>query len=346
MIILVIVSIANMGSVRKRMATTKEQVLEFLENADGIHVSGEKLAAEIGVSRNAIWKAVKSLRAEGFDIQAVTNRGYRLVKDTDAPSASCIQHYLPEDHPFNIIVRSLLDSTNAECRRLAMRSAPEGTVVLADEQSHGRGRGGKSFFSPASTGLYLSIIVRPKIKANQSQYLTTMAAVACARAIEKVTARRASIKWVNDVFCDGRKVAGILTETAVSPDSDMLEFAVVGVGVNIRTPENGFPSSISGVAGALFETDCGAIRNRLAAVFLNEFWSLYTELPECTFRKEYCDRCFILGSHVVVKRGDRRLRAKAVDLTENFELVIELPDHTRAALPFGEVSPSTSNMTY
>lgn len=328
------------------MATTKEQVLEYLEQADGIHISGERLAQQIGVSRNAIWKAVKSLRAEGFDIQAVTNRGYCLVKDTDAPSVSCIQHYLPEQNPFSIIVRSIIDSTNAECRRLATHGAPEATVVLADEQSQGRGRGGKSFYSPASTGLYLSLILRPNIKANQSQYLTTMAAVACARAIEKVTARRASIKWVNDVFCDGRKVAGILTETAVVPNTDMLDFAVVGVGVNIRTPEDGFPGNISDVAGALYETNCGAIRNRLAAVFLEEFWSLYTQLPECTFRKEYCDRCFILGSHVVVKRGDRRLRAKAVDLTENFELVIELPDHTRAALPFGEVSSTSSTILY
>ncbi|NGM17867.1 biotin--[acetyl-CoA-carboxylase] ligase [Xiamenia xianingshaonis] len=321
------------------MANTKEQVLRFLENSAGKHISGEKLAQSLGVSRNAIWKAVRSLRAEGFDIQAVTNRGYCLVKDADSLSAHRICSHLPESHPFHLVVRSVVGSTNTEGRRWAAQGAKEGTVIVAEEQTNGRGRVGKSFFSPPRTGLYLSIVLRPSIRADQAQFLTTMAAVACARAIESVTDQHAGIKWVNDIYCNDSKVAGILTEGSVDMESGLLEYAVLGVGINVREPEKGFPQEISERAGSL-EGQLGfdVPRNLLAAAFLKEFWALYTELPNRNYYEEYRRRCFVLGSHVIVKRGNRRLRAKAVDLTKDFELVIELPDKTRAALPFGEIS--------
>ena len=157
---------------------TKEQVLCLLERNRDRHVSGERLAEAIGVSRNAVWKAVRALRAEGYAIDAATNRGYRLSQDNDLLSPASIERFLSEGHPFAITVRKRVDSTNAEARRRALEGAPEGTVIVAEEQWAGRGRPGKRFFSPAGSGVYLSVVLKPRISADQGQLITCAAAVA------------------------------------------------------------------------------------------------------------------------------------------------------------------------
>ena len=194
---------------------TKEQLLRLLEDNRERHVSGAAMAKAIGVSRNAVWKAVKALRAEGYAIDAVTNRGYALSQENDLLSPQGIERFLPDSHAFAVTVRKRVDSTNAEARRRALEGAAEGTVVVAEEQTAGKGRPGKTFFSPAATGLYLSIVLRPTLAADRGQFITCAAAVACAQAIEQVTGAESLIKWVNDIYCDGRKVAGILTEGVV-----------------------------------------------------------------------------------------------------------------------------------
>ena len=194
---------------------TKEQLLRLLEDNRERHVSGAAMAKAIGVSRNAVWKAVKALRAEGYAIDAVTNRGYALSQENDLLSPQGIERFLPDNRAFAVTVRKRVDSTNAEARRRALEGAAEGTVVVAEEQIAGKGRPGKTFFSPAATGLYLSIVLRPTLAADRGQFITCAAAVACAQAIEQVTGAESLIKWVNDIYCDGRKVAGILTEGVV-----------------------------------------------------------------------------------------------------------------------------------
>lgn len=317
---------------------TKEQLLRLLEDNRERHVSGAAMAKAIGVSRNAVWKAVEALRAEGYAIDAVTNRGYALSQENDLLSPQGIERFLPDNRAFAVTVRKRVDSTNAEARRRALEGAAEGTVVVAEEQIAGKGRPGKTFFSPAATGLYLSIVLRPTLAADRGQFITCAAAVACAQAIEQVTGAESLIKWVNDIYCDGRKVAGILTEGVVDMESGRFEHAVLGMGVNVRVPATGFPSEIADVAGAVCDEAVGVLRSRLAAEMLARFWSLYENLPDRSFYDEYRRRCFLLGQPIVVTRNGSRVRARAVDLTEDFKLVVELPDKTRRELPHGEVS--------
>lgn len=230
---------------------TKERVLRALEAREGAHVSGAQLARELGVTRNSVWKAVNALRREGYHIDATTNRGYALSHEDDLLSASGIRCFLPADAPLLPTVRKSLDSTNAEALRRAVDGAPEGTVIVAEEQTAGRGRRGRSFFSPAGTGIYLSILVRPALAAERAHLLTCSAAVAVAEAIEACAGVDASIKWVNDVYCRGKKVAGILTEGSFDLEGGVLQHAVVGIGVNVRPPHAGFPAEIAERAGAV-----------------------------------------------------------------------------------------------
>lgn len=230
---------------------TKERVLRALEAREGAHVSGAQLARELGVTRNSVWKAVNALRREGYHIDATTNRGYALSHEDDLLSASGIRRFLPADAPLFPTVRKCLDSTNAEALRRAVDGAPEGTVIVAEEQTAGRGRRGRSFFSPAGTGIYLSILVRPALPAERAHLLTCSAAVAVAEAIEACAGVDASIKWVNDVYCRGKKVAGILTEGSFDLEGGVLQHAVVGIGVNVRPPHAGFPAEIAERAGAV-----------------------------------------------------------------------------------------------
>lgn len=320
--------------------STKERLLRMLEDNRDRYVSGAHLAEDIGVSRNAIWKAVEALRAEGYEVAAATNRGYRLAQENDLLSPASIERFLPAGHLFDIAVRKRVDSTNAEARRRALEGAREGIVIVAEEQTAGRGRPGKTFYSPANSGVYLSVLLRPNLQADRAQYLTCAAAVACAQAIEAVTGEEALIKWVNDIFCKGRKVAGILTEGVVDMESGRFEHAVLGMGVNVRTPATGFPDDLADVAGTVCDEAVGALRSRLAAEMLARFWRLYENLPNCSFYEEYRRRCFLIGQPIVVTRNSSRVRARAVDLTEDFKLVVEFPDGTRHELPYGEVSTS------
>lgn len=316
---------------------TKNRVLRMLENANQ-HLSGAAMARDLKVSRNAVWKAIEALRSEGYRIEAVTNKGYLLSQAHDLLSPRSIERFLPATHPFSISVRKRVDSTNSEARRRALEGAPEGTVVVAEEQTAGKGRPGKSFYSPASTGLYLSIVLYPDLQASQAQLLTTAAAVATARAIEAVSAKEASIKWVNDIYCEGKKVSGILTEGTIDMESGRFEHAVLGIGVNVRKPERGFPPELADLAGTLYENEQGAVRSKLTASILENFWNLYESIDERSFYEEYRERCFLIGKPIVIMRNGTRIRARAVDLTHDFRLVVELPDKTTLELPYGEVS--------
>lgn len=319
--------------------STKERILARLEKRPGEYISGQRLAEEAGVSRNAVWKAVKSLREEGYLINAATNRGYALSFDSDRLSPAGIASHLASKRIFGISVRHTVESTNAWAREKAAEGAPEGTVVVAEGQSAGRGRLGRAFYSPEGTGLYLSILLRPTIDPTKSYALTCSAAVATARAIEKTCGRPAQVKWVNDVYCDGRKVAGILTEGSFGMEDGVFDHAVVGIGVNVRKPAEGWPAEIAGRAGALLEDgDSAAVRCRLAAALIEEFWSFYERLPEEGFADEYRRRCFLIGKRVVASAGRKRLVGKAIGLDDEFRLVVECADGSRHALSFGDVS--------
>lgn len=346
----------------------KDQVLEVLENHKGECISGGELAGKLNVSRNSIWKAVKSLQEEGYAIESAANRGYILSRENDILSVQSISKYLkPEYRGLQIEVHKIIDSTNLKAKEYAAKGAPEGKIVVAMEQTAGRGRMGRSFYSPCSSGVYISFLFRPTFTAEESLYLTTAAAVAAAESIDELIGVNkdsqsmiAVIKWVNDVFCYGKKVCGILTEASLDVENNMLDYAVTGIGFNIWEPEGGFPEELQNIAGAIFpkekqevlkakdskdEKDSSGtvidpgldIRSRLVAGMINHFWEYYEHLTERTYMPEYKRRSFLLGQ-MVHTLSVPELVGRAVDIDEQGHLIIELEDGTRKSLSSGEVS--------
>ena len=313
-------------------------VLALLEES-GAPLSGEGLAARLGVSRNAVWKAVGKLRAAGYEIEAATNRGYLLRSDSNVLAPANIRRYLVGSaRQAALDVRPKVGSTNAVVKELAERGGCQGMVVIAEEQTAGRGRLGRSFLSPKGDGLYMSVLLRPRFPAGESLSITTAAAAAVAQAIEDVTGRAAGIKWVNDIYLDGYKVCGILTEASVDFETQGLRYAVLGIGINVREPAGGFPQEIAEIAGALYrgEPPLG-LRNRLAAQVLNHFFAYYDELPQRTYLPEYRRRSLLTGMEIAFSEGGRRRTGVVLGVDEEARLLARLPDGSTAAFSAGEV---------
>ena len=208
---------------------TKQALLQALSGAEGRYISGEQLAQTLGVSRAAIHKAAAALTAQGYTLEAAPRRGYRLLGG-DPFCADAVGEY-----PAPVYVHERLDSSNQTAKRLALAGAPHGTLVLAGQQSAGRGRMGRRFESPAGKGIYLSLVLRVPVPASEALGVTVGAAVAVARAVQKLCGIELGIKWVNDLYYQGKKVCGILTEAGTSVESGLLEWLVVGIGLNLTT---------------------------------------------------------------------------------------------------------------
>lgn len=315
-----------------------ENVLEILQEAKE-PVSGEDIAAKLEISRNAVWKAVQKLREEGYEIEAATNRGYRLASEEGAFTPTGVHMQLEGPARQAVIdIRDTVTSTNTVLKKIAETGGAEGMVVIAQQQSMGKGRLGRSFFSPKGTGLYMSLLLRPKFSAEESLSITTAAAVAVAGAVEAVCGLPGQIKWVNDVYLRGRKVCGILTEAAVDFENKGLHYAVLGIGVNLREPPGGFSEELKEVAGALFygETPPGA-KTKLAAEILNRFFKLYQALPERTFLEEYRSRSLLTGMEITFTEGSHQGEGVVLGIDEKMRLVVQQKDGGKKAFSAGEV---------
>ncbi len=234
-----------------------------------------------------------------------------------------------------------LTSTNATARQMAADGAPDGSLVIAEHQSAGRGRMSRSFFSPDGTGLYMSVIVRRPLPAAYATRLTTAAAVATAQAIEAVSGRAAHIKWVNDIYLDGKKACGILTEGHIAPQMGSLDYAIVGIGVNIAPPTDGFPPEIADIATAVFvdKTPPERAREQLAVEIVNRLLTYADGLTAPNILSEYRRRSYLSGQRVLVRRMDEDGRAAdALEIDDEFRLVVRYEDGTAEALDSGEVS--------
>ena len=319
--------------------TVQDHLRMLLESNKSVFLSGEEIARRLGVSRNAVWKAIKALQADGYPIQAVPNRGYCLAASSDVLSESGIRQYLSgEARELILHVYDSVDSTNAVLKSLANAGAPEGTVVIATEQTGGRGRKGRSFYSPQGTGVYVSLLLKPKIAPDDATLITTTAAVAVCGAVEALSGEAASIKWVNDVFLRGKKVCGILTEGAFDMESGQFDYAILGTGINIYKPGGGFPAEIREVAGSVLDSPAPDAKNRAIAEYLNHFLPLYRSLGSAETNAEYKKRSFVLGKMVNVLSGNGATPARALDIDERCRLVVEYADSRREALSSGEIS--------
>lgn len=324
--------------------TTKDKLLGLFEENKGIYFSGEEIAKKLCVSRAAVWKAVKSLRDEGYDIDAVTNKGYCLSVNTDILSVQGIQKYLKQEYKnMDINVIPVIGSTNDLVREKANEGYDEGYIAIANEQTKGRGRYGRKFFSPSGTGLYMSILLRPKnYSASEAVKVTMIAAVALCEAIEEVSDEKAEIKWVNDVFINGKKICGILTEASYGLESGVLDYAVVGVGINVYRPEGGFTEEIEQIAGAIFDTTRDDLKNHLSAGFINKFMRYYL-LQNDEFVEEYRRRSFVVGKKVMVIMGDNKREALVKGVDKDCRLIVKYDDGEEECLSYGEISIKANN---
>jgi BirA family transcriptional regulator, biotin operon repressor / biotin---[acetyl-CoA-carboxylase] ligase len=319
----------------------KQHVLSVLENNKGKNVSGAKLAQELSISRNAVWKSIKALENEGYSITAVTNKGYCLSEDNDILSNESIMPYLSGNTKnLRLEVHKSVTSTNTLLKELANEGEAEGKVLIAEEQTGGRGRLGREFYSPAKTGIYMSILLRPKLTVEDSLFITTSAAVSVAKAIEKVTDCETKIKWVNDIYCNGKKVCGILTEAAVDFEGGGLEYCIVGIGINVSRPKDDFPVELQSIATAIFESRMysSSLRSQLTAEILNNFCEYYAEFSKEAITKEYRKRSFLIGKEIEVITGNKSQRALALDIDDNARLVVKLSDGNIKSLTSGEIS--------
>lgn len=320
--------------------TTKEKILELFEMNRGVYFSGEDIAGRLCVSRAAVWKAVKALQNDGYAIDAVTNKGYCLSEKTDILSAQGIRKYLRPDIPgSDITVLPVVSSTNALVREKAAAGAAEGCMILANEQTSGRGRLGRNFFSPRDTGIYMSLLLRPDhYSADQAVRITTMAAVAMCEAIEAVSDEKAEIKWVNDIYVRGKKVCGILTEGSFNLENGLLEYAVLGLGINLYRPADGFPEEINDIASYILQTRQDDAKNRIVSEFLNRFYFYYRETDRMNYVSQYQKRSFVVGKEVSLLSADKTRNALVLGIDDQCRLLVRYADGTEDCYSSGEIS--------
>lgn len=315
----------------------KDEVLRHLLNTD-MPLSGSELARMLGVSRNAVWKAIEALRADGYNIEAATNRGYRISSAPDMLNVPEIVRWMqPGEIGCEFEIHNEIASTNIRAKELALQGAPHGTVVLAHRQSSGRGRFGRSFYSPDDSGLYASFILRPQLGAERAVMITSMAAVAVARAMERVADVQAKIKWVNDVYIGAKKACGILCEAGLDFESGQMQYVVAGIGVNVGRMD--FPPELNEIATSI-SNECGRdiARSRFCGELINELNALYPQLESGAFMQESRERSNVIGRDVFVLRGNERYPATAVDIDDNGSLIVRTPDGKTDILHSGEIS--------
>lgn len=317
----------------------KQQLLELLQESRGTYLSGEEIATRLHVSRAGVWKAVRALRGEGYAIDAVPNRGYCLAEGSDVLSAQGISQYLYGAEGLRIEVCERVGSTNTIVRDRAEHGEAEGLVLIAGEQTAGRGRLDRTFYSPAGTGLYISLLLRPaQFTAAQAVRVTTAAAVAVCEALEEVAGVRVGIKWVNDVYIGGKKVCGILTEAALSLENNCLRYVVPGIGINLYPPQGGFPPELQNIACAALPAPVADGKNRLAAAFLRNFFRYYRTLDTGDYLAAYRARSLAIGREVDVIDARGRRRALALGLDDDCHLLVRYEDGSEALLSAGEIS--------
>ena len=338
--------------------TTKDTIISLL--ADGDFISGEELAEKCQVSRAAVHKAVTALRNQGYIIEAVTNKGYRLKESADTLDGSRMERAINSSissSQVSVKLFDTIDSTMLEAKRLTADKKIHNTVIVTDQQTAGRGRMGRPFISPKNTGIYFSLIYSPEGGVKNPAVYTAAAAVSVARAVKKLYGAECKIKWVNDVFLDGKKICGILTEGVANFETGRIETAVVGIGINVRNSE--FPPEIADVAGCIENTpgisQNRVSRNELVAEVISDLIKVYdgyssgNQNVTMEMIEEYRNRSLLKGLSVEVNPvaglSGEPYEAKVLDISPEAELVVQLKDGTVKKLFSGEVSLKSSLFT-
>ncbi len=321
---------------------SKQKVLSMLRQSGESGLSGEVMSQSLGISRTAISKAVNRLRQDGYQIDAAPKRGYRLVASPDRLTEGEIRPWLHTD----LVGRDLqvfqtIDSTNNYLKSHAA-SVSDGAVVVANEQTGGRGRRGRTFQSPKDTGIYMSALVRPNRSPAEALDFTAYVAVAICEGIEAATGLKPGIKWTNDIVLGGKKVCGILTEMSIEGESGLLQSIVTGIGVNVNQQEDDFPEDIRTIAGSLAMVAGQRVhRGRLAAELINALDRMYRDWLRGggDYLERYRSACLTVGRDVKLLRADGAVdEAFAEGIDDDFGLIVRHPDGHLEKICSGEVS--------
>lgn len=324
---------------------SRQIVLNLLKAHPGDYLSGEHISRQLGLSRTAVWKAVDALRRDGYIIEASTGLGYRLTGTPDSLTEAEIRSFLT---PTECVGQKLLcfdeiGSTNTYAKEIALAGASDGTVVVANRQTAGRGRLGRGFHSPGGKGIYLTALLRPELPPERLLSVTALTGVAVCRAVDQVCGVRPGIKWTNDLILGGRKLCGILTELSLEGESGQVQYLAVGIGLNVLQNAEDFPSEVETMATSLLrELGHPVSRPALAAAEIGELDKLYAALlsgQTDSYLNEYRRGCVTLGKEVQLLRPDgSREHVIALDIDDQFGLVVRRDDGTAAVIRSGEAS--------
>ncbi len=311
----------------------RDNVLYILEKNKGNFVSGQEIAEKANVSRSAVAKCVASLKSEGFLIQSVNNQGHLLELENDILSESGIKAHLRESTDTDVYVYKSIDSTNSEAKRRIAEGLSSDAIFAAEAQTAGRGRRGKSFYSPSSVGIYFSAVLHPEVRLSDSTAITSAAAVAVCEAITEATKKEPKIKWVNDIFIDGKKVCGILTEAVSDLESGRVQAVIVGIGINITTDI--FPDEIKDIAGSIGKH---IDRNALISDIF-ECLKLYSDkLPDRSFMEVYRKYSLVINRDIYFTKNGVAYSARGIHIHDDGGLEVLTSDGETMILTSGEIS--------
>lgn len=317
----------------------KTEILSMLRETDG-YISGQQLCERFQVSRTAVWKVMEQLKAEGYQIEAVRNRGYHLEKSPDVLGEAEIKSLLNTSWAgCDVLYFPETDSTNTRAKRLGDEGAVHGTLVAADRQTGGKGRRGRRWESPAGSSIYMSILLRPDIPPDQAPMLTLVMAQSTAEAIRIRTGEEALIKWPNDIVINGKKVCGILTE--MSTEIQWINHVVIGVGINVNTEH--FPEELAETATSIYlESGEKQLRSGLIAEVLKQFeryYAMFLETGNLSAMQEEYNRLLVnRDREVKVLEPGNEYNGYAIGINETGELLIRTEDGQIREIYAGEVS--------
>ena len=319
----------------------RDRVLQILYRKNGECVSSSEITGELGITRSAVFKIINELKKQGFDIESIHHRGYRLGNEKDIISPEIINEIIEkEGKNRRIQYFERVDSTNTFAKKIIMEGESYPDIIIANEQEQGRGRLGREFYSPKGTGIYCSFILDPFIKIENSILVTVAASVAVSRAIEKVTKKDTRIKWINDIYIDDKKVCGILTEAVTDFETGIIGKIILGIGINFNTPSESFPDEITDRASSVFMDDTfGVTRNQLIAQLIIEIDECMNDIENDEIIRYYRNKSLVLGKMLEITYfgQEKPIQGKAVDIDRNGFLIIETKNGL-LTLNSGEVS--------
>lgn len=307
---------------------TYEKIYDYLQNKDD-YISGETLAKEFELSRTAIWKAIKTLEEKEVKIDSVKKRGYKIISgDLLLPEVIAKELKIP------VTINEKSESTQLDAKN-NMEFDKQSHLYLAPSQEKAKGRFGRQFFASKQGGIYMSLHLKPNVPFEEIKPYTLMVASSVVKAISRLTGIETDIKWVNDIYYNGKKIAGILTEAISSVETGLITDVIIGVGINFYITD--FPNAISQKAGSLFASQPTITRNEL----ITEIWKLFLTIPEKDLVKVYKEKSLVLNKQVIFSENDIEFSGLAIDITNQGYLLVKLDNGQEKLLRSGEISLSS-----